>query len=60
MCSLISEDQVATWEFFVNHVFFFVSKMNVRSHDKFSKVVVDFSSIRGPKIFGWMLIFNVF
>ena len=29
-------------------------------YDKFSKVVVDFSSIRGPKLFGWMLIFNLF
>ena len=25
-----------------------------------STVVVDFSSIRGPKTFGWMLIFNLF
>ena len=30
------------------------------SYDKFSKVVVDFSSIRGQKLFGWMLIFNLF
>ena len=29
-------------------------------YDKFSKVVVDFSSIPGPKLFGWMLIFNLF
>ena len=28
--------------------------------DKFSKVVVDFSSIRGQKLFGWMLNFNLF
>ena len=28
-------------------------------YDKFSKVVVDFSSIRGQKLFGWMLIFNL-
>ena len=28
--------------------------------DEFSKEVVDFSSIRGPKIFGWMLIFKLF
>ena len=29
-------------------------------YDKFSKVVVDFNSIRGPKLFGWMLVFNLF
>ena len=34
--------------------------MYIYIYDKFSKVVVDFSSIRGQKLFGWMLIFNLF
>ena len=34
--------------------------IHISLYDKFSKVVVDFSSIRGQKIFGWMLIFNLF
>ena len=41
----------------------FVHQMRLPSreltHDKFSKVVVDFSRIRGPKIIGRMLIFNL-
>ena len=35
-------------------------RIYVYIYDKFSKVVVDFSSIRGQKLFGWMLIFNLF
>lgn len=41
----------------------FVHQMRLPSreltYDKFSKVVADFSRIRGPKIIGWMLIFNL-
>lgn len=41
----------------------FVHQMRLPSreltYDKLSKEVADFSRIRGPKIIGWMLIFNL-
>ncbi len=46
----------------VNHPFWgtpIFGNTHMYIYDKFSKVV-DFSSICGPKLFGWMLIFNLF
>ena len=44
----------------MNHVDIPLFPYQCSIYDKFSKVVVDFSSIRGQKLFGWMLIFNLF
>ena len=50
-----------TWGLFQGPVGIFLEYIYIiYIYDKFSKVVVDFSSIRGQKIFGWMLIFNLF
>lgn len=48
--------EINKWEDFVHQ-----TRLPSRepTYDKLSKEVADFSRIRGPKIIGWMLIFNL-